>query len=71
MVRVQGATFFKETLGGLLAGSCMKDGHQEDQAMIRIFEFSSLPPILQRGERAGNEVNNSSCLREEASIKSQ
>ena len=38
------------TLDGLLDGSWMGAGHQEDQALIRSFEFLALPLILQRGE---------------------
>ena len=43
--------FIEATLGGLLDGSWMGAGHQENQALIRSFEFLALPLILQRKER--------------------
>lgn len=49
----------------LIVGS----SHQKDQAMLRSLELLlTLPPILWRREGAGNEVNNQSCLCDEAPI---
>ena len=59
------------TDGVLLYGFGMGTGHQKDQAMIRSLKFSAPAPILQRWERAGNEVNNWPCLHEKAPIKYQ
>lgn len=44
-------------------------GHQKDQAVITGWGFSA-PPTFSREERgAGDGVRNSSCLRNEISIK--
>lgn len=59
------------TLAGLLDGSKVGASHQKEQARTRNLEFSAPPPFSWEGRRAGNRVNNCSCLREEASIKLQ
>lgn len=50
------------TLGGLLNGSWMGAGHQEDQAIIRNLEFL-VPVSLENG------INDQSYLHNEASMK--
>ena len=51
----------------LWVGSWMRAAHRKSQAMIR----STPLLILLRRERAGNRINDWSCLHEEASIKPQ